>query len=334
MSDRLRHLSRPQNRTSHREDRVLHRRSAVALSLMLAALCAAQTPANSTSGATQSSPSTLPVFTPDSLAHFDGKDGHPAYVAVSGRVYDLTSAKSWKGGAHEEHVAGRDLTNEIVNTSPHGIDALEKFPLVGRMAGPSAAPAADTGEIVRLKLERSLQQDRRFRIMKAHKALAFTTAGLLLAADGLGVAHLVDLIQQGHAFRDSIGFSEDGGNEADRTRGIKQAWYRPNSQAFRALHGATVALATIGYTATATMELSAPRTGAKVFSWKRGTHRGLFYLHAACMAANIGLGFVETWGLSQGNHNIAGPLGVAHAIVGVAAPLLIISSGIVYNKPQ
>jgi hypothetical protein len=52
------------------------------------------------------------------------------------------------------------------------------------------------------------------------------------------------------------------------------------------------------------------------------------------MAANIGLGFVETWGLSQGNHNIAGPLGVAHAIVGVAAPLLIISSGIVYNKPQ
>lgn len=48
----------------------------------------------------------------------------------------------------------------------------------------------------------------------------------------------------------------------------------------------------------------------------------------------VGLGFVETWGLSQGNHNIAGPLGVAHAIVGVAAPLLIISSGIVYNKPQ
>jgi predicted heme/steroid binding protein len=46
------------------------------------------------------------MFTRESLAHFDGRDGRPAYVAFSGRVYDLTDSVMWEGGEHEsEHWA-------------------------------------------------------------------------------------------------------------------------------------------------------------------------------------------------------------------------------------
>ena len=32
------------------------------------------------------------VFTKESLAQFDGKDGRPAYVAYQGKVYDVTGS--------------------------------------------------------------------------------------------------------------------------------------------------------------------------------------------------------------------------------------------------
>ncbi len=49
-------------------------------------------------------------FTVDELKQFDGKDGHKAYVAVDGTVYDLTNVDAWQGGQHHGLTAGRDLT--------------------------------------------------------------------------------------------------------------------------------------------------------------------------------------------------------------------------------
>ena len=73
------------------------------------------------------------VFTLESLAEFDGKDGRPAYVAYSGNVYDVTESIMWEGGDHEdEHVAGNDLTAEM-DDAPHGPDELESFTIVGTL---------------------------------------------------------------------------------------------------------------------------------------------------------------------------------------------------------
>lgn len=69
------------------------------------------------------------VFTAQSLAYYDGQEGRPAYVAVNGVVYDVTSSPRWRDGAHNGFQAGRDLTRQFNNQ--HGDSRLDRFPIVG-----------------------------------------------------------------------------------------------------------------------------------------------------------------------------------------------------------
>jgi predicted heme/steroid binding protein/uncharacterized membrane protein len=72
-------------------------------------------------------------LTPEELQHFDGNENRPAYFAYKGRVYDVSSSKLWKGGAHlKKHHAGNDLT-DILKTAPHGDDKIFKMPEVGEL---------------------------------------------------------------------------------------------------------------------------------------------------------------------------------------------------------
>lgn len=65
-------------------------------------------------------PSNLPIMNKASLAKYDGKNGHKAYVALDNLVYDVTNVPEWKGGSHYKGmVAGTDLTPNI-QYSPHG----------------------------------------------------------------------------------------------------------------------------------------------------------------------------------------------------------------------
>jgi predicted heme/steroid binding protein len=74
----------------------------------------------------------LPVFTAEELAKFDGQNGNPAYIAVDGKVYDVTNVPQWKGGSHfGRYQAGRDLTVEIKTVSPHGLSKLTGLTVVG-----------------------------------------------------------------------------------------------------------------------------------------------------------------------------------------------------------
>lgn len=74
------------------------------------------------------------VFTRESLADFDGKDGRRAYVAFAGKVHDVTDSVMWKDGEHEgEHSAGADLTAEM-DDAPHFPEELDSFPVVGSLA--------------------------------------------------------------------------------------------------------------------------------------------------------------------------------------------------------
>ncbi|WP_246208588.1 cytochrome b5 domain-containing protein [Anaerotalea alkaliphila] len=99
----------------------------LALTLALAA-CGSKAPAVNGSQAEEL------VLTLEELAAFDGKDGNPAYVAVDGVIYDVTESRPWSGGEHNGFSAGKDLTREIKEVSPHGVSKLVGIPVVGRLA--------------------------------------------------------------------------------------------------------------------------------------------------------------------------------------------------------
>lgn len=90
-------------------------------------------PAVTETEAAVTTPAGEKTFTLDELAAFNGKDGNRAYVAVDGVVYDLTDSAAWKNGQHNGFEAGKDLTDEIKNVSPHGVGNLEGIPVVGKL---------------------------------------------------------------------------------------------------------------------------------------------------------------------------------------------------------
>lgn len=73
------------------------------------------------------------MLTLEQLSSFDGTMGKPAYIAVDGLIYDVTNSALWKSGTHNGFTAGKDLTVEIKEKSPHGLRTLEKVPVVGQI---------------------------------------------------------------------------------------------------------------------------------------------------------------------------------------------------------
>lgn len=70
------------------------------------------------------------TFTLDELKEYNGKNGAKAYIAVEGKVYDVTNVKAWTGGKHKGNQAGQDVTN-IIKKAPHGKSVLKKLTQVG-----------------------------------------------------------------------------------------------------------------------------------------------------------------------------------------------------------
>jgi predicted heme/steroid binding protein len=72
-------------------------------------------------------------FTREELAKYTGENGTAAYVALKGKVYDVTECFLWRGGRHQVlHRAGRDLTDELAG-APHGEELLERAVLIGTL---------------------------------------------------------------------------------------------------------------------------------------------------------------------------------------------------------
>ncbi len=81
-------------------------------------------------------------FTLESLISYDGKEGHPAYFAFDGKVYDATQSKLWKQGVHMgRHNAGNDLT-EALKLAPHGREKVTALAEAGVLiaAAPRVVP--------------------------------------------------------------------------------------------------------------------------------------------------------------------------------------------------
>jgi predicted heme/steroid binding protein len=73
-------------------------------------------------------------YTADELRNFDGKEGHPAYVAFNNKIYDVSRSSFWKDGKHfGKHSAGADLTG-MLDQAPHGDEKLQVLDQIGKLA--------------------------------------------------------------------------------------------------------------------------------------------------------------------------------------------------------
>lgn len=70
------------------------------------------------------------TFTRAELAQYNGKNGMPAFVAVNGTVYDLSTV--FINGEHLAHQAGQELTGAF--DRQHVPSILSNYPVVGKLA--------------------------------------------------------------------------------------------------------------------------------------------------------------------------------------------------------
>ena len=69
-------------------------------------------------------------MTKEELAAFDGQAGRKAYVAVNGKVFDVTASPYWQDGNHQNaHQAGTDLSADLLK-APHVRSVIDRFPVV------------------------------------------------------------------------------------------------------------------------------------------------------------------------------------------------------------
>ena len=75
-------------------------------------------------------------LTRDDLLLFDGSDKRKAFVAVDGRIFDVTGRNLWRRGIHPGgHHAGHDLTGDF-GKAPHGKEVFDRVNPVGRVVDP------------------------------------------------------------------------------------------------------------------------------------------------------------------------------------------------------
>jgi hypothetical protein len=195
------------------------------------------------------------------------------------------------------------------------------------IAVPAAeSPAGDAPKTAETKASPSSQRFLFFPSKVAfHEVTGFTSTALFAAAGVIGVVHLIDMMNEGHRLRDLNGITESSGLAA-RVPYIQQAW--GSDSALRWWH---VGLLISGET----LYLGDALTGISMFTkqqpgklTKHDIHRYAFFTHASLMVAQMVLGFLTTDALSRGAHDEVIGLGVAHAAIGAAIPLVMLGAGL------
>ena len=82
---------------------------------------------------TNNTTQTLPVFTLDELAVYNGQNGQKGYIAVDGVIYDVSQV--FPNGMHQGvHLAGTDATSAF-EASPHARSILNGLKIIGSLDG-------------------------------------------------------------------------------------------------------------------------------------------------------------------------------------------------------
>ncbi|MFH2113915.1 MAG: hypothetical protein ABIJ86_05335 [Spirochaetota bacterium] len=161
-----------------------------------------------------------------------------------------------------------------------------------------------------------------------HRISGWTSSGLLLAAGVVGAVRAYDLMSSGHEYRDANSISE-GEISSLCADEINSLW--AEDQSLRWAHiGLLISGETLylGNAITGIAMISSDQPG--VIS-RSQLHRYSFFIHAALMATEMVLGFSTTDALSRGDHGAVVRLGVAHASIGLAIPLVMIGSGLIMD---
>lgn len=74
----------------------------------------------------------LPLYSKAQLALRNGQDKPQIWVALHGKIYEVTASRLWRDGKHYEHWAGQDLTDELKD-APHTEKVFEKFKVIGKL---------------------------------------------------------------------------------------------------------------------------------------------------------------------------------------------------------
>lgn len=159
-----------------------------------------------------------------------------------------------------------------------------------------------------------------------HEVTGFTSTALFLAAGIIGGIHVIDMMSEGHAYRDSINWDDNTGSQAVRSAEIIKAW--GDDSALRWWH--------VGLLISAeTLYLGDTLTGISMFTdstpgklTKHDIHRYAFFTHGALMVAQVVLGFLTTDAISRGDHDVMIGLAVAHGAIGIAIPLVMLGAGL------
>jgi predicted heme/steroid binding protein len=84
-------------------------------------------------------------MTKEELAGYDGREGRKAYVAVNGKIFDVTASPYWQRGNHRDaHQAGTDLSADLLK-APHVRSVIERFPVVAALEEIPVAATQGTG---------------------------------------------------------------------------------------------------------------------------------------------------------------------------------------------
>lgn len=159
-----------------------------------------------------------------------------------------------------------------------------------------------------------------------HEFAGFTSTALFVAAGVLGGIHIIDLMNAGHKYRDSIGWDEDTGSPAVRSAEITKLWGEQSS--LRWWHVGLVA-------AGETLYLGDALTGVSMFTdstpgklTKHDIHRYAFFVHGGLMIGEVVLGLLVSDALRRGDHDAVISYGIAHGAVGIAIPLVMLGAGL------
>lgn len=118
-------------------------------------------------------------MTSEELLCFNGKDGHPVYIAFEGKVYDVSKSPLWKKGLHiNRHPSGKDLSGEI-SAAPHGPEVLERYPQVGVLKKGISEELKHLPPILQNLMERFPMARRHPHPMIVHFPIAFLMASSL-----------------------------------------------------------------------------------------------------------------------------------------------------------